>query len=555
MIRVLPPEYLSDAADDIVWLYSGLDEEIIKAIVKALLKNGRITDTAAWQIARAQDAGMLYDEIVKQAVKYSNKADSEVRAAFEEAGAMAVSYDGKIYAAAGLNIAMSPSAQALLNAGLIKTNGYLRNLTLTTASSAQTAYIEAASIAELQVSSGAFDYITSVRSAIQKISDNASWITYPTGHHDRIDVAVRRSVLTGVNQTCAQVSVGLADDMGCDLVETTAHIGARPEHAVWQGKVFSRSGNNRKYPDFVTNTRYGYGDGLCGWNCRHSFMPFFEGLSESAYPKQNLDEYKNKTVNYRGEKMSYYDATQRQRAMERCIRDTKRHAAAYDTAAVSAKDEAAQKAFKSDFTNESVKLKQQESKLKDLIYQTGLQKDSSRVQMQGFGHSQASKAVHSAKSHYSEWICDIGAKDSAPKVLANYYQEKYNNSPAYQLFMGYNKAIQKDDISPLVGLKQYTQTAHDIEANILGVTTATGVKIESYATHFIDRIIGQTSTPHPGMRTGVSIEDATDALLNPEKLGSIRNMSDGDIRQTFYGKKATVAISIRDKRLIQTNPR
>lgn len=555
---MLPPEYLEHAADDIVDLYSQLDQLIIRDIVRRIMKAGHITDTAAWQIDRVQDSGLLYNEVIAEVSKFSGTSEQQVRALFEDFGVEAVNYDRTIYMAAGLSpppLAMSPAAQQVLNAGLHKTSGYLQNLTQTTASGAQQAYIHAATIAEMQIDSGAFDYTTAIRNAVRSAIDGGNWITYPTGHHDRLDVATRRAVMTGVNQTSAQVSIAYADDMGCDLVETTAHIGARPEHAVWQGKVFSRSGNNRKYPDFVSSTGYGTGAGLCGWNCRHNFYPYFEGISESAYPKQKLDEYKNKTVEYQGVKMSYYDATQRQRAMERAIRDSKRQAAGYDEAVKSAKDESTAKAMKQEFNSAAVKLKQQESILKDFTQKTGLERQRNLEQILGFSHSQSSKAVHSAKSHYSEWIRDIGAKDSAPKVLANYYQEKYNNSPAYQLLMGYNKAIQKGDISPLVGLKQYTQTAHDIEANILGVTTATGVKIESYATHFIDRIIGQTSTPHPGMRTGVSIEDATDALLNPEKLGSVRNMSDGDIRQTFYGKKATVAISIRDKRLIQTNPR
>lgn len=555
---MLPPEYLEHAADDIVDLYSQLDQLIIRDIVRRIMKTGSITDTAAWQIDRVQDSGLLYNEVIAEVSKFSGASESQVRALFQDFGVEAVNYDRTIYTAAGLSpppLAMSPTAQQVLNAGLMKTSGYLQNLTQTTASGAQQAYIHAATIAEMQVDSGTFDYTTAIRNAVRSAIDGGNWITYPTGHHDRLDVATRRAVMTGVNQTSAQVSIAYADDMGCDLVETTAHIGARPEHAVWQGKVFSRSGNNRKYPDFVENTRYGYGDGLCGWNCRHNFYPYFEGISESAYPKQKLDEYKNKTVEYQGVKMSYYDATQRQRAMERAIRDSKRQAAGYDEAVKSARDEATAKAMKQEFDSAAVKLKQQESILKDFTQKTGLERQRNLEQVLGFSHSQSSKAVHSAKSHYSEWIRDIGAKDSAPKALANYYQEKYNNSPAYQLLMGYNKAIQKGDISPLVGLKQYTQAAHDIETNILGVTTATGVKIESYATHFIDRIIGQTSTPHPGMRTGVSIEDAMKALLDPEKLGSVRNMSDGDIRQTFYGKKATVAISIRDKRLIQTNPR
>jgi hypothetical protein len=393
---MLPPEYLEHAADDIVDLYSQLDQLIIRDIVRRIMKAGRITDTAAWQINRVQESGLLYNEVITEVSKFSGASESQVRALFEDFGVEAINYDRTIYTAAGLSpppLAMSPAAQQVLNAGLRKTSGYLQNLTQTTASGAQQAYIHATTIAEMQVDSGAFDYTTAIRNAVRSAIEGGNWITYPTGHHDRLDVATRRAVMTGVNQTSAQVSLAYADDMGCDLVETTAHIGARPEHAVWQGKVFSRSGNNRKYPDFVENTRYGYGDGLCGWNCRHNFYPFFEGISESAYPKQKLDEYKNKTVEYQGVKMSYYDATQRQRAMERAVRDSKRQAAGYDEAVKSAKDEATAKAMKQEFNSAAVKLKQQESILKDFTQKTGLERQRNLEQVFGFSHSQSSKAI------------------------------------------------------------------------------------------------------------------------------------------------------------------
>jgi hypothetical protein len=86
--------------------------------------------------------------------------------------------------------------------------------------------------------------------------------------------------LTGVNQTAAEVQLRRMDEMGTDLVETTAHHGARTtpgpgpdNHAWWQGRWFSRSRKSSKYPDFYEQTGYGTGPGLCGWNCRHSFFP------------------------------------------------------------------------------------------------------------------------------------------------------------------------------------------------------------------------------------------------------------------------------------------
>lgn len=74
-------------------------------------------------------------------------------------------------------------------------------------------------------------------------------------------------------------------------MEVTAHSGARPEHAEWQGKIYSRSGKSKKYPSLVKVTGYGTGPGLGGWNCRHSMFPYYEGMGR-VYTDEELEELK-----------------------------------------------------------------------------------------------------------------------------------------------------------------------------------------------------------------------------------------------------------------------
>ncbi len=158
---------------------------------------------------------------------------------------------------------------------------------MTTASQAQQAYIRAATLAEMQIESGAFDYATAIRNAVQSAAQEGAWVSYPSGHRDRLDVAVRRAVLTGVGQTTGQIGLAYAQDMGCDLMEITAHAGARPSHAAWQGKLVSLSGRTGYLS--LRDIGYNTGPGFKGWNCRHDWFPFFEGLSESAYPRSEIE--------------------------------------------------------------------------------------------------------------------------------------------------------------------------------------------------------------------------------------------------------------------------
>lgn len=190
--------------------------------------------------------------------------------------------------------------------------------------------------------------------------------------------------MTGVSQTTGEMQIARMDEMQCDLIETSAHAGARPGHAVWQGKVFSRSGTSRKYPDFVSSTGYGTITGLMGINCRHSFYPFYEGISKRAYTNNKLKKINNETVKYNGEKIKIYEATQIQRSMERDIRKYKRQIAGYEGIILESKDENLIEEATSRLTAKKESLEQSQKKLRDFIKQTGLTRDRARERLNRF---------------------------------------------------------------------------------------------------------------------------------------------------------------------------
>lgn len=404
---MLPPDYLEHLPDSIVELFRQVEEDILEDMARRLLKTESVTDTAQWQAWRLEQLGETRQTIRYHLQRLTGKTQGELNALFQAAGGQALYYDDQIYRAAGLTPEKAnenPELLNLLNAGARQTRGTFQNLTATTANTATQQFERALDRAWLQISSGAFDYQTAIRRAIKDLAlAGLQSITYPTGHTDALDVAVRRAVLTGVNQTAARLSEARAEEMGCDLVETTAHQGARPEHVRWQGKVFSRSGKSRKYPDFVRSTGYGTGPGLCGWNCRHSFFPYFEGLSESAYPRSKLREYEEKTVRYNGKTLSYYDATQQQRYIERQIRRWKREYLMLDAAGM-------------DTTQASVKLAQWRATERDFCRQAGLDRDGFRSQAEGFGRSQASRATWEAKKHLEKEKQDAIIKEEIRKA-------------------------------------------------------------------------------------------------------------------------------------------
>lgn len=172
-----------------------------------------------------------------------------------------------------------------------------------------------------------------------------------------------------------------ASELGAEYYETTAHAGARPSHSVWQGKVFKIEGTSPGYENFYEATGYGTGAGLCGWNCRHSFYPYWPGVSKPAYTKDDLEDYSRPKYSFAGNLLTEYECMQKQREYERAVREYKRILAAYDSYIQTVQSEADRAYFREEFHKESVKLKEKESQMKDFCKQTGRSVDTARTQV------------------------------------------------------------------------------------------------------------------------------------------------------------------------------
>jgi hypothetical protein len=367
---MLTVDQLDVLPNPIVELYRDYEDSVIMDIARRLGKMP-MTATAAWQMQRLTQSGLVYENALEELAKLTGKSEQELRALFAKAGVKAIKFDDSVYIKAGLNplpLSLSPAMVDVLAAGLRKTNAVMRNMTMTTAISGQNTFINAADLAYMQVSSGSMSYDQAIRSAVKNVASQGLSVVNYTGKQDQLDVAMRRTVLTGVGQTVGNLTMARADDMGCDLVQTSAHAGSRPEHEEWQGKVFSRSGTNPKYPDFVSSTDYGSITGLMGINCRHTFFPFFEGISENAYTEADRENLANKTTTYNGKEMSQYDASEIQRGIERKIRYWKRQAGALDAAGL-------------DNAEEAAKIKEWQAQMRDFIKQTRLDRQRVREQV------------------------------------------------------------------------------------------------------------------------------------------------------------------------------
>ena len=361
-------------------LYESLELEIIEEIATRIAKVGYANTVVLNDIQIAQEMGVLYQDIITLVAKYNNSTYEKVSKIFEEAGAKTLKFDDKIYTEAGLNplpIKQSSSILQLLNSTVEKTSGNLQNLAMTTASNSQTWFYNAMNRAYMEVSAGVKSYSQSIIDLIDDISKQGAFITYPSGRKISLESAVRMNILTGVNQTCGKLQELRADEVGCDLMEITAHSGARPEHASWQGKIVSRSG--KKGYLSLKDIGYGTATGFKGINCRHDWYPYYKD-STRAYTQEQLNSWKNEKVTYNGKKISKYDATQIQRRMERQIRQDKKTLAGLQGIIKSnATDNKLIEDTRTQFSKQSLTYKTHQNELDDFIQQTSLRKDNSRL--------------------------------------------------------------------------------------------------------------------------------------------------------------------------------
>lgn len=425
---MLAPDYLDHAPDRLVLLWQQVEDDILRDVARRISKMEALTTTANWQLWRYEQTEALRQDVVKKLARYTGKSEAEIRRLMQEAATRAMEAEDEIYYHYGKEptpFAENETLQALLNAGYQQTAGTFHNLTATTANTVSGQFEAALDRAHLKVSSGAFDYKSAVKSAVDSLADTMKYVTYPTGHTDTLEVAARRAVLTGVNQTGAKLQVARADEMGVEFFETTAHGGARPSHAEWQGRQFHRGGAvdymGKHYPDFEAATGYGTGAGLCGWNCRHTFFAIFPELgAPPAWTQESLEALNARDIEYNGGRYTRYEISQMQRARERTVRKYKRRYLAEDAAGA-------------DTTAGAVKLRQARQDLADFISATGGRADSARTSVAGFGRSEGSKATWAAKKQEPRGILQkLNFSDSVSQSEREGIEKELSVIPQWQ---------------------------------------------------------------------------------------------------------------------------
>lgn len=404
---MLTPEQYDLIADSMGGIFEDLEEFVIRDFVRRVVGAGTITETARYQLLIAEQMGLSTIAIRNAVQEALALSDAQIEELFTEWGLEGVRMEAGIMKQAGIDtkgMQELEEFQRIMQAAIAQTQGEIKNLTnsmgFAQVVNGKVEFIDIAAYyqkeldsIQMQIQTGVLDYNSAIRQAIKRMADSGlRTIDYKTGWSNQLETAVRRATLTGANQMSGQMTDELGKEMNCNFVEVTAHAGARDtgegieNHKSWQGKVYSRVGATPEYPNLYEKTGLGRGPGLKGWNCRHDYNNFFPGYSKRAWTDEELENIDPPPFEYKGRTYTYYQATQRQRDIERAIRRSKRELIGYDEAG----DTDA-------FTTASVRLRRQKEEYASFSRAAKLKQRPELQQVYGYGKGIAQKAVHAGK--------------------------------------------------------------------------------------------------------------------------------------------------------------
>ena len=394
---MLSPEYLKGVSAGIAAQFQELEGiliwDIARRIESTISDPMNLTATAEIQLKIMQE--MDYDMVrIRESLAAKMQiALEEVDTLIYESGRMSYEDDAKMYQVVDKilpDFKSNPFVNNIVRATQDQMNQNLLNLSNTIgfvekdgkSYGVDDYFKRSMDKAVFQTASGAFDYQSVSRRIIKEMADSGvRTVSYESGVSRHLESTVRNNLLTGISQMAGKISMQNAIEMDQDIMEITAHGGARPTHSIWQGQLVSMSGKI----GYLTLSDIGYGDvaGYQGANCAHMWFPFFPGLSQRKYTDKELEDLndQSKKHEFNGKQYSDYEAGQKMRQIERSIAQTKRELIGLD--AIKDKDM---------FTAKSVYLRRQRDLYEEFAQSSGQPMQDWRHQVYSFDRSKAAKA-------------------------------------------------------------------------------------------------------------------------------------------------------------------
>ena len=308
-----------------------LEVDIMKDIVRRIKANEDMTSAAEYQINRLRQLGLSDAYIQEQIQTYLKVSTQEMNRLFNEVVENQYDKFGTVYDE--LDIVQKPfgqhvAIQTVISSALTQTSNSFQNISQSLGFSVKLGgrteflpmaeyYQQTLDNAILGIATGAFDYTSTLNRIVKQMTvSGLRYVDYASGRSYRIESASRAALMTGFSQITRYMNEQVAAELGTDDYEVSYHMGARPTHQWWQGRVYN-------YQELILTCGLGSVTGLCGINCYHWYEPFIKGVSVRNYTDAELDSMiaeENRPKIYQGKEYTTYTALQKQRQMELLMR-------------------------------------------------------------------------------------------------------------------------------------------------------------------------------------------------------------------------------------------
>lgn len=356
----LKEDYLSDLSirNKVVEMYEKLNVDLTSDIIKKLKETGDISTYTKAQLRQLIKRGgkEVFLSSLEKTSNLSSKRKKELKNLFIDLTKQDIESYKELYDYRGKKLEISESQYRIINNQLKLTEKEFKNFTKTIAFSNQQDYVNAIDNMYQQIITGGTDYESAFRNITNELAKKGTTLTMKDGRNRSLEAAVRQNLRTSIRDTARAINKNVGKELNCDGVQINISPNCRPDHIPINGQVFKvKSSKWQRYKHLLDD-----------YNCQHYETPIITDIEDNMYSKEEIDKANFKTVNYKGKEIPYYEATQKQRMLEREIRNAK-------------------KAYLINPTNELKKnVSDAQKNMRNFIKETGLERDYLRERYAGY---------------------------------------------------------------------------------------------------------------------------------------------------------------------------
>lgn len=348
----------------ILEMYEELNVELTSNIINRLKENSNLSEFTKSQlkILLERNGEEIFLESLEKTNSLSIKRKNELKNIFTQLAKDDMKVYKRLFVYKNKEFKISDNQYKILNNAIKITDGQLKNFTKTIAYASQEDYVNAVDKMYLQVATMGMDFDTAFKNTASVLAEKGISLKDSIGRNRSIEASVRQNLLYAIRDTTRNFNKELGKFLGCDGVQINISPNCRPTHAIINGQIFS----NKRWQE--------HSHLLEDYNCQHYEEPVIMDIEENKYSQEEIDEANNRTVNYKGEEIPYYEATQKQRYYERQVRNAKKEYAIAENSGI-------------DTSRANQHIKNSQRNLRNYCKETGLTRDYDREFYAGYSRN------------------------------------------------------------------------------------------------------------------------------------------------------------------------